>query len=80
MTRASLGHTGRPLEVGPAITAAYVLITAGAVLRVFGGAVWPERYLLTLTAAGLAWVTAFAIFVAVYAPLLISPRADGRQG
>ena len=80
MTRASLGHTGRPLVVSRAITVAYVLLTAGGLLRVFGLAVAPGHYLLTLTAAGLAWVTAFAIFVAVYAPLLISPRIDGRQG
>jgi uncharacterized protein involved in response to NO len=80
MTRASLGHTGRPLVVSRAITIAYLLLTAGGLLRVFGLALAPGHYLLTLTAAGLAWVTAFAIFVAVYAPLLISPRIDGRQG
>jgi uncharacterized protein involved in response to NO len=80
MTRASLGHTGRPLVVTRSIAVAYVLLTAGAVLRVFGGALVPEHYLLTLSASGLAWSAAFAIFVWVYGPILMSPRIDGRQG
>ena len=80
MTRASLGHTGRPLVVTRSIAVAYVLLTAGAALRVFGGALVPEHYLLTLSASGLAWSAAFAIFVWVYGPILMSPRIDGRQG
>ena len=80
MTRASLGHTGRPLVVGRAITVAYVSLTLGALLRVFGGALAPDHYLWTLAASGFAWVLAFLIFVVVYGPLLMSPRADGRQG
>lgn len=80
MTRASLGHTGRPLVVARPIAVAYGLLTLGALLRVFGGAWTPEYYLLTLTASGLAWTTAFLIFVWIYGPILMSPRADGRQG
>lgn len=80
MTRASLGHTGRPLVVRRSIAVAYLLLTLGAVLRVFGGAWTPEYYLVTLTAAGLAWSVAFCIFVWVYGPILMSARLDGRQG
>jgi uncharacterized protein involved in response to NO len=80
MTRASLGHTGRPLVVTRAIALAYALLTLGAALRVFGGAWTPQHYLWTLTASGLAWVLAFLIFVWVYGPILISARVDGRQG
>ncbi len=80
MTRASLGHTGRPLVVGRAIAVAYLLLTLGALLRVFGGAWTPDYYLYTLSAAGLCWSAAFAIFVWVYGPILMSPRVDGRQG
>ena len=49
MTRASLGHTGRPLVVPRAIALAYLLLTAGTVLRVFGIAVFPDHYLLTVS-------------------------------
>lgn len=80
MTRASLGHTGRPLVVARPISVAYALLTLGALLRVFGGAWTPEYYLLTLTASGLAWTLAFLIFVWIYGPILMSPRVDGRQG
>jgi uncharacterized protein involved in response to NO len=80
MTRASLGHTGRPLVVSRAISVAYGLLTLGALLRVFGGAWTPQYYLQTLTASGLCWALSFAIFVWIYGPILISPRIDGRQG
>ena len=80
MSRASLGHTGRPLVVGRAMTVAYAVLTLGALLRVFGGTLSPTHYLLILSASGLAWVIAFAIFVWIYAPILMAPRVDGRQG
>jgi len=80
MTRASLGHTGRPLVVSRAIALAYVLLTVATVLRVFGIAAFPGHYLLTVTVSGLAWVSCFGIFVVVYAPILWSPRADGKPG
>jgi uncharacterized protein involved in response to NO len=80
MTRASLGHTGRPLVASRAIAIAYLILTAGTVVRVFGVALMPTHYLLVVTTAGLAWEIAFGIFVAVYAPILWAPRADGKPG
>ena len=80
MTRASLGHTARPLVVSRAIAVAYVLLTVAAILRTFGGAVMPANYLEMLSIAGIAWLTSFAIFVAVYAPILWGPRIDGKPG
>src|SRR5690606_14329181 len=35
MSRVALGHTGRPLQVGAPIVAAYVLLTFAVVVRVF---------------------------------------------
>lgn len=80
MTRASLGHTGRPLVVSPGIALAYGLATLAALVRVAAPALWPEGYLLTLIVAGALWTGAFAIFLWVYGPILASPRADGRPG
>jgi uncharacterized protein involved in response to NO len=80
MTRASLGHTGRPLAVSRSIAVAYVLLTVGTVLRVFGIAVFPGHYLLTVSLSGFAWMLCFVIFVVVYAPILWNPRADGKPG
>ena len=80
MTRASLGHTGRPLVVPRAIAFAYVVLTMSTLSRVFGAALFPGHYLFTVSVAGLGWVWCFGVFVAVYAPILWSPRADGKPG
>lgn len=81
MARVALGHTGRPLHAAPPVVAAFILINVAALLRVF--AVWslPNAWSVALMViAGVAWATAFALFVAVYAPILIRPRADGLPG
>ena len=80
MTRVSLGHTGRQLAVGPAIVLAYAAIQAGALLRVAAGFVDPASYEACLAVSGLVWSAAFLLFVLVYAPILLSPRPDGRPG
>jgi uncharacterized protein involved in response to NO len=67
------------LVVHPATTAAYVLISLATLLRVCAALV-PEINAAALGAAGAAWVVGFALFVAVYAPILALPRLDGRPG
>ena len=51
-----------------------------AVVRVFGPMVLPAAYMTTVWLAGAAWIGAFALFLVVYAPMLLRPRADGRAG
>lgn len=80
MTRASLGHTGRPLVVDPLIALAYVLVTAAALVRVFGLAVLPLSYREVILLAALLWTAAFALFLGIYAPMLLTPRVDGKPG
>jgi uncharacterized protein involved in response to NO len=81
MTRAALGHTGRPLHVSRPVVFAYALMMLGAAVRVFGSVLLPQQVSFwALTAAGLLWIAAFASFVVVYAPILTGPRADGRPG
>ncbi|MBF0246722.1 MAG: NnrS family protein [Alphaproteobacteria bacterium] len=79
MTRASLGHTGRKIHAARPIVWAYVLVSAAAVLRL-AVAVLPELSTELVMASGAAWTVAFAIFFAVYAPILMRPRVDGRPG
>jgi uncharacterized protein involved in response to NO len=79
MTRASLGHTGRPLIVDPLITLAYLLLTAAAVIRVFGLA-FGLNYPSVIVLAALCWSVAFGIFLVIYAPILWRPRIDGKTG
>ncbi|HKW38026.1 MAG TPA: NnrS family protein [Burkholderiales bacterium] len=80
MTRAALGHTGRELTIGRAIAAAYVFLTLGVAVRVFAPALWPSQYLWILVASGALWTAAFAIYLLVYTPILVLPRADGKPG
>jgi uncharacterized protein involved in response to NO len=80
MTRASLGHTGRALAVGRGIAAAYVVLTLAVAVRVFATAAWPSAYLALLLVSGALWTTAFVVYLAVYAPILVLSRADGRPG
>jgi uncharacterized protein involved in response to NO len=80
MTRASLGHTGRPLRVAGSIAMAYGLLILAVTVRVFGPVIAPSAYLETVLTAGICWLLAFGIYVVVYAPILARPRADGRPG
>ncbi|CAO3361680.1 NnrS family protein [Azospirillum melinis] len=80
MSRASLGHTGRPLTVSRATVAAYVLLTAAAVGRTASPLLPVDWVWAALQWSGYAWVAAFAMYLVAYAPVLLSPRADGRPG
>lgn len=72
MTRATRGHSGRPLTAPVGTRVIYGLILAAAVARIVaaftGGAV-------PLAVAGAAWVGAYLLFAALYAPMLM-----GRPG
>ncbi|MGD9965773.1 MAG: NnrS family protein [Hyphomonadaceae bacterium] len=70
MTRASLGHTGQPLAATAPISAIYVLVNLGALLRVIAP-LFPGAYASVLAGSALIWGGAFVWFVAVYAPLLL---------
>jgi len=79
MTRAALGHTGRPLIAPPLIVVSYVLLTLATIVRV-SGPVFPEVYLYNIAVSGVLWIGAFILFLVVYTPILIGPRADGKPG
>ena len=67
MTRATLGHTGQPLQAGRATQAIYGLLLTAALVRIaaaFMGSVDLVEF------AGFAWTAAFILFVLLYGPLL----------
>jgi uncharacterized protein involved in response to NO len=80
MARVALGHTGRALRVGSAMTWAFVFVGVAGVSRVFLPVIYPGRYSEWMVLAGLFWSVAFALFVISYAGVLIQPRVDGRPG
>jgi uncharacterized protein involved in response to NO len=72
MTRASRGHTGRPLAADRATVAIYLAVTLAALARV-AAALLPDAMLPLLWVAGVAWVAAFGGFLAAYGPMLLRP-------
>ena len=80
MARVALGHTGRVLRVGSAMTWAFVFVSLAGVSRVFLPVISPGQYSEWMVLAGGFWSVAFALFVISYAGVLIQPRVDGRPG
>ncbi|MBI1424924.1 MAG: NnrS family protein [Gammaproteobacteria bacterium] len=84
MSRVSLGHTGREIAAGPLLITAFVLVTLGSVLRVFGPLllmrVIEMKYVTMVTSAGVLWALGFLLFLILYLPILMQPRVDGRPG
>ncbi len=78
MTRASLGHTGRPKIADRSTILMYVLVNLGALLRVLAPdvemAAGPAGVFLGL--AAFCWSGAYGLFAVVYGPYLLNPALD----
>lgn len=70
MTRASLGHTGAGLFADRATRAIYVLVTAGALLRLVASGAG-EGYAALVAVSGVIWSGAFLLFAVAYGPRLM---------
>ena len=73
MTRASLGHAGRPLTAARPIQFIYVAALIAALARTVAAFGLLREPMLHVSA--MAWVLAFGGFVVIYAPLLARRRA-----
>lgn len=80
MTRASLGHSGRPLVAPPSAVAAYALVGLGALGRVAGAFDLGTVTFWLTAASGIVWAAGYLVYVIGYLPILVGPRADGRPG
>ncbi|MGA7750346.1 MAG: NnrS family protein [Gallionella sp.] len=81
MARIALGHTGRDIQQHSRLLAPiFMSLIAAFVARVLFPMIAPVHYQLWLGMAQAAWLIAFALFVWVYAPILVKPRADGMPG
>ena len=79
ISRVSLGHSGRPLELPPGFSLAYIALIVAALSRALAALV-PEYYLACLWIAALGWITGFGLFLYHYAPILTAPRIDNDPG
>lgn len=73
VTRASLGHSGQALTANRATIAIYMLIIAGAALRVATDLLPFDYTVMVSLVAGL-WSAGFLLFVIAYGPLLTGRR------
>lgn len=73
MTRASLGHTGRPLKASRTTIASYVALVLCALVRPLGE-VFADASNEIYAAAGLLWIVAFGLFCLEYLPILARKR------
>lgn len=80
VTRTARGHTGRPLKVSRLEVAAYLLVAGAAIARVLLLLVAPAHTADWLMVAAAAWATAFALYLWVFTPWLLSSRLDGKDG
>lgn len=80
MARVSLGHTGRAMKASNMIAFAFGLLNVAALFRVILPAAMISWTNVLIYCATLAWLAAFALFVFVYAPILTTARADGKDG
>ncbi len=81
MARVALGHTGRNVFEPPRIVGwMFLLLGAAAVTRVLMPLFHFGHYTSWVILSQLLWITAFGLFLFVYAPILVKPRIDGRYG
>jgi uncharacterized protein involved in response to NO len=80
VTRTARGHTGRPLKASSLEVAAYLLVTVAALARVVLPLVAPAQTSHWLVTAAGAWAAAFALYLWVFTPWLLSGRLDGKDG
>lgn len=80
MSRVALGHTGRVLNAPPAVVASFALVNLAALVRVFVPLFAIANYRASVFIAGALWTAGFGAHLAVYVPILVSPRVDLKPG
>jgi uncharacterized protein involved in response to NO len=73
MTRATLGHTGRPLTAGGGTVAIYLALVVSVLARLAAG-VLPAEAVLLHALSGAAWIGAFGGFAVLYGPLMLRQK------
>ncbi len=80
ISRVALGHTGRPIRPSRMIVLGYLFLFIAAVVRVFIPWIYSSHFLLAIEISGCLWILAHLFFLYFYAPILLSRRADEREG
>lgn len=75
MTRATLGHTGRPLQAGFGSVAVYSAMIGSVLTRVSAG-VLPDFAHFAYAISAALWVMAFGGFLVLYGPMLLRLKRE----
>jgi uncharacterized protein involved in response to NO len=78
MTRTSLGHTGRELNLHHLTIIAYGLLAAATAVRVLAPGLPGINYLAVVAISAALWAGAFALFLWVYTPILTAPNVGAK--
>lgn len=76
MSRATLGHSGRPLIASWPLVFAYAALPGAALLRWAGSEFSGAVYFPAVLSAGALWILSYALYVAGLVPAFLGPRAD----
>tara|TARA_R110000822_G_scaffold159476_13_gene299308 strand:+ start:14191 stop:15387 length:1197 start_codon:yes stop_codon:yes gene_type:complete len=79
ISRVSLGHTGRMLQVGIWITLGYGALAISSIVRVVAPLISNQPSSLYMISIA-CWVFAYLVYIVIYWPVLTQPRVDGRPG
>lgn len=80
VSRVTRGHSGRPVIGDPVMIAAFSLMQLAALLRILGEFAPVPGAASPMFAAAVAWLLAFCLWAAMYFPIYLRRRADGRPG
>ena len=80
MSRVSMGHTGRPLDVPAYLAWAFGLLILAAVIRAFLPLLAVSLTPWAWRISAVLWIVAFACFLLRYVPILTRARVDGKSG
>ncbi len=80
-TRVTMGHSGRPLRMGPSALTCFAGVQLAAVSRVGSEIVAaPDTVRMLVLGSAVLWLLAFGVWSFGYAGIYLAPRADGKPG
>ncbi|WP_299351213.1 NnrS family protein [uncultured Shimia sp.] len=77
MSRASLGHSGRPLTAPRPVALAYGLLALTAILRWWGAGLEGDSYLPVMALVSILWSLTFLLYLVALWPTWLLPKQRG---
>ncbi len=75
MSRAIIGHSGRPINNEFILTTIFILISLSAISRIIAPILFVDFYMEFLFASAVCWVLAYLLFLIRFIPVVLKPKA-----